>query len=71
MRVEAEIEDPTHLKLRLPLDVGVGSTIVFEIVATSGDSDRRGFLAGSSALLERAYGEDEPDYSESGTPINQ
>ncbi|HIG29159.1 MAG TPA: hypothetical protein EYQ50_15775 [Verrucomicrobiales bacterium] len=66
MRIQAEIEDPTHLKLKQPLDAEVGSVIVLEILGTS---DRDEFLTGSSSLLERAYGDDEPDYSEAGTAI--
>ncbi|MEX2577844.1 MAG: hypothetical protein WD342_02205 [Verrucomicrobiales bacterium] len=66
MQIQAEIEDPTHLKLRQPLDAEVGSVIVLEIVQAS---ERDEFLSGSAALLERAYGDDEPDYSNAGTPI--
>ncbi len=60
------IEDPTHLRLKQPLDAEVGSVVILEIV---GDSERDDFLTGSAILLERAYGDDEPDYSDAGTPI--
>lgn len=66
MQIQAEIEDSTHLKLRQPLDAKVGSVIVLEIIDPS---ERDEFAAGSVALLERAYGEEEPDYSKSGKPI--
>lgn len=66
MQVQATIEDPTHLKLVQPLDAEVGSVVILEIVE---DAGRNEFLTGSAALLERAYGDDEPDYSDSGTPI--
>lgn len=67
MQVLAEIEDPTHLKLRQQLAARVGSLIVLEIIESSSERDK--LLTGSSALLERAYGDDESDYSEAGTPI--
>lgn len=66
MQVQATIEDPTHLKLKQPLDAEVGSVVILDIVE---DSDRNEFLTGSAALLERAYNDDEPDYSDSGAPI--
>ena len=66
MPIEAEIEDSTHLKLKQPLDGEVGSVIVLEIVKPREQDD---FLTSSAALLERAYGEDEPDYSTAGEPI--
>jgi len=66
MPIEAEIEDPTHLRLKRPLDAKVGSVIILEIIEPS-EPDT--FSAGAAALLERAYGEDEPDYSQTGEPI--
>ncbi|MEM6911123.1 MAG: hypothetical protein AAF555_06015 [Verrucomicrobiota bacterium] len=66
MRVEAEIEDPTHLKLKQPLKGSVGSVVVLEILESS---ERDEFLTGSASLLEEVYSDDEPDYSEAGTPI--
>ncbi len=66
MQIQAEIEDSTHLKLRQPLDAKVGSVIILEIIEPS---ERDEFASGSAALLERAYGEGEPDYSEAGEPI--
>ena len=67
MPIQAEIEDATHLKLKQPLDAAVGSVIVLEIVEPS---EQDSFGSGAAALLERAYGEDEPDYSQSGEPIS-
>ena len=66
MPIEAEIEDATHLKLKQPLDAEVVSIVTIEIIKSS---ERNEFLASSAALLERAYNDDEPDYSESGEPI--
>ena len=66
MQVRAKIEDPTHLRLSQPLDVKIGSFVVLEIVETV---DHDAFLDSSAALLESVYGADEPDYSTSGTLI--
>ena len=66
MQIQAKIEDPTHLKLMQPLNAEVGSIIVLEITQAS---EREEFLSASAALLERAYGDEEPDYSDAGTPI--
>ncbi len=69
MRIEAEIKDPTHLVLRQPLALPVGHRVVVEIIDNEMDTERDEFLAASAALLERAYGSDEPDYSEAGEPL--
>ena len=66
MQVQAKIEDATHLKLMQPLNAEVGSIIVLEIAQTS---ERTELLSASVAFLERAYGDEEPDYSDAGTPI--
>lgn len=66
MQVQATVEDPTHLRLIRPLDAKVGSLVVLEIVESSDD---KAFLDSSAALLDSAYGVDEPDYSASGTLI--
>lgn len=66
MPIQAEIEDATHLKLKEPLDAKVGSVIVLEIIEPPEPDN---FGSEATALLERAYGADEPDYSEAGEPI--
>ena len=66
MEVQAKFEDPTHLKLMQPLNAEVGSIIVLEITQAS---EREEFLSASAAFLERAYGDEEPDYSDAGTPL--
>ncbi len=66
MQLHATIEDSTHLRLIRPLDMAVGSLVVLEIVDTTEDEI---FLESSAVILDSAYGADEPDYSESGTPI--
>ena len=65
MQIVAEIEDSTHLKLAQPLEMVAGTRIVIDIV----DTERDDFMAGASALLERAFGDDEPDYSEAGVAL--
>ncbi len=69
MRVEAEIEDSTHLILQKPLNLPVGSKVVLEVLPPEAALERDGFLAASAALLERAYRENEPDYSDAGEPL--
>ena len=66
MMIRAKIEDATHLKLMQPIDAEVGSFIMLEITDVS---ERHDFLTASAALLERAYGDEEPDYSNAGTII--
>ena len=70
MRIEAEIEDLMHLVLQKPLEMPVGSTIILEVLTPEAAVERDDFLAATSALLERAYGDDEPDYSSAGEPLN-
>ena len=69
MRIEAEISDATHLVLREPLAIPAGRRVLVEIIEDERDGEREEFLVASAALLERAYGPDEPDYSEAGEPL--
>ena len=69
MRIEAEIEDSRHLVLQEPLKLPVGSKVVLEVLSLEAAAERGDFLAASAALLERAYGKDEPDYSDAGEPL--
>lgn len=69
MRIEAEIKDATHLVLRQPLALPAGRRVVVEVIENEMDAERGEFLAASAALLERAYGSDEPDYSEDGETL--
>jgi len=66
MKIQAEVEDSTHLRLKEPLPVEKGSVVTLEIVDSSVNSH---FREGAAALLEQAYGDDEPDYSEAGAPL--
>ena len=47
----------------------VGSRVVLEIVDPQGYTEREEMLVASGSLLERAYGADEPDYSDQGQPL--
>ena len=69
MRIEAEIKDATHLELRQPLALPAGSRVLVEVVDDELDTERGELLVASSSLLERAYGPDEPDYSEAGEAL--
>ena len=69
MKIEAEITDPTHLVLRQPLAIPAGRRVVVEVLEAEGNAEREEFLSASAALLERAYGPGEPDYSEAGEPL--
>ncbi|HRQ87252.1 MAG TPA: hypothetical protein PLA50_00520 [Bacteroidia bacterium] len=69
MTVEAEVRDATHLVLTQPLSMAPGSRVVLHVFTTEEDEDRVGMLAASAALLDRAYGSDEPDYSDAGEPL--
>ena len=66
MKFEAMMEDSTHLRLIRPLCAKVGSLVILEIVEMI---DHENFLDSSAALLDSAYGADEPDYSIAGTLI--
>jgi hypothetical protein len=48
----------------------VGSKVVLELLTPEAAIERDDFLTASAALLERAYGEDEPDYSEAGESLS-
>ena len=69
MRIEAEVEDSTHLILQTPLNLPVGSKVLLEVLSPEAAAERDDFLTASAALLERAYGENEPDYSDAGQPL--
>jgi hypothetical protein len=62
--LKAKVIDSTHLELLKPIAAGRGRTILVA-VDESGDAnaEHEGWLELSAASLERAYGEDEPDYT--------
>jgi hypothetical protein len=69
MRIEAEISDATHLVLRRPLAMPAGSRVTLELIDAECVTEQEEMLVASAALLERAYGPEEPDYSEAGEPL--
>ena len=62
--IEANVTDATHLELTRPLPAG-GRGRVYVLVADpqDGDADHPLWTRASLASLERAYGEDEPEYT--------
>ena len=61
--VEAQVLDSRHLKLKKPIKIAPGSTVIITIESAEGVADyQEWYLLSSQGLLE-AYGEDEPDYS--------
>jgi len=68
MEIEAVIEDSTRLKLLEPLNLPAGSRVSID-VHLSKTAEHEDFTSESTALLERAYGIEEPDYSLSGEPL--
>ena len=57
--VEAQVIDWRHLKLKKPIKIASGSTVMITIEPAE---DQEWYQL-SSKELEEAYGEDEPDYS--------
>ena len=62
--VEAQVIDSRHLKLKKPIKIAPGSTVMITIEepAEAIAEDQEWYLF-SSQSLEEAYGETEPDYS--------
>jgi hypothetical protein len=60
MTINATVTDATHLVLAEPLTIPSGANI--QIIIEE-DAERDDFLKLSSANLERAYGDDEPEYT--------
>ncbi len=66
MFMEAKVVDSTHLELSKPIAERQGRIIIVA-VAEGGeeDADRQQWLAASASSLHAAYGESEPDYTNS------
>ena len=68
--VEAKVIDSTHLELSRPIGSAQGRTVVVSIAeAGEADAERRQWHAVSAAALGAAYGQSEPDYSPSISPV--
>jgi len=61
--VEAQVIDSRHLKLKRPIKIAPGSTVMITIEPAEGVAEDQEWYLLSSQGLEKAYGEDEPDYS--------
>jgi hypothetical protein len=60
--VEAQVIDSHHLKLKKPLNIAPGSTVMIAIELAGGVAEDQEWYLLSSQGLEEAYGEDEPGY---------
>jgi hypothetical protein len=61
--VEAQVIDSRHLKLKKPIKIAPGSTVMITIEPAEGVAEEQEWYLLSSRGLEEAYGEDEPEYS--------
>ncbi len=61
--VEAQVIDSRHLKLKRPIKIAPGSTVLITIEPAEGVAEEQEWYLLSSQSLEEAYGDDEPDYS--------
>lgn len=66
MHMTAGVEDSTHLVLSEPLPMPRGSIVAVDVHESALVAERADWVAASGALLEEAYGPNEPDYSECG-----
>jgi hypothetical protein len=61
--VEAQVIDSRHLKLKKPIKIAPGSTVLITIESAEGVAEEQEWYLLSLQSLEEAYGEAEPDYS--------
>ena len=61
--IEAQVIDSRHLKLKKPIKIAPGSTVMITIEPAEGVAEDREWYLLSSQGLEEAYSEDEPEYS--------
>ena len=61
--VEAQVFDSRHLKLKKPIKITQGSTVMITIEPAEGIAEEQEWYLLSSQGLEEAYSEGEPDYS--------
>ena len=61
--VEAQVIDSRHLKLKRPIKIAPGSTVLVTIEPAEGVTEDQEWYLLSSQSLEEAYSENEPDYS--------
>ncbi len=63
--VEAQVIDSHHLRLKNPIRMAPGSTVMVTIETGECVAEEREWYLLSALGLEKAYGESEPDYPES------
>jgi hypothetical protein len=61
--VEAKVIDSRHLKLKKPIMIEPGSTVMITIESTEGNAENLDWYLVSSQGLGEAYGEEETEYS--------
>ena len=61
--VEAQVIDSRHLKLKRPIKIAPGSTVLVTIEPAESLAEDQEWDLLSSHSLEEAYSENEPDYS--------
>ncbi len=61
--VEAQVIDSCHLKLKKPIKIAPGSTVLITIESAEGVAEEQEWYLLSLQSLEEAYGGAEPDYS--------
>lgn len=61
--VEAQVIDSRHLKLKKPIKIAPGSTVLITIEPAEGVAEEQEWYVLSAQSLEEAYSENEPDYS--------
>jgi hypothetical protein len=61
--VEAKVIDSHHLKLKTPIPIEPGSTVMITIEPYEGIAESQDWYLISSQGLAEAYGEEEPEYS--------
>jgi len=62
-KVEAQVVDSHHLRLKKPIQFAPGSTVTITIKPAKSVSEDQEWYLLSFHALEAAYGDDEPDYS--------
>jgi hypothetical protein len=56
--------DGERIQLDEPFDLPRNALLLVTVVPQDGDGDRVAWLAASSAALARAFGDDEPEYTQ-------
>ena len=60
--IEAQVMDDTHLRLLRPVQLPRLTRVIIAVIQPDGD-EREAWLQASVGQLNRAYGDDEPEYS--------